>query len=182
MRNFLDRAKDERSFVALTGLDRPTFDNLLREFTVCFKKRLRRKSGKSHQRRAGGGRKSVLGSIENQLFFILFYLKSYPTFDVLAFTFEISLGCAAASVHRLLPILERAQKNLLVLPKRPSNHQREIKEIKELIDKQENIVVDATERPHFRPKNKDDQKKFYSGKKHRHTVKIPLSPMLKGGF
>ena len=168
MKNFLNRVQDERSFAALTGLDRPAFDNLLKEFSSCFKRRLRQKAGKSHQRRTGGGRKSILGSIENQLFFILFYLKSYPTFDVLAFTFEISLGCAAESVHRLLPILERAQKNLSVLPKRPSDKPNALKE---LIEKQGSIIIDATERPHFRPKNKDAQKKFYSGKKHRHTVK-----------
>jgi len=134
MTSFLDRVKDERSLEALTGLARPAFNNLLEEFIPCFKKRVRRSrrnAKKRHQRRAGGGRKSILGSIENQLFFILFYLKDYPTFDVLAFTFGISRSCAAASVHRLLPILERAQKNLQVLPKRPSNDPREIRQLVE---------------------------------------------------
>ena len=171
MTNFLDRVKDERSLKALIGLDHPAFNKLLEEFTPCFKQRLRRyrrKAKKRHQRKPGGGRKSILGSIENQLFFILFYLKSYPTFDVLAFTFGISLSCAAASVHRLLPILERAQKNLRVLPKRPSDDPGEIMQ---LIKNNEHIIVDATERPHFRPKDKEAQKKFYSGKKHQHTVK-----------
>jgi len=171
MANFLDRVKEERSLEALIGLARPAFDKLLEEFIICFKRRVRqsqKKARKRPQRKPGGGNKSLLGSIENQLFFILFYLKSYLTFDVLAFTFEISRGCAAASVHRLLPILEQAQKNLQVLPKRASDNPGEIKQ---LIENNEHIIVDATERPHFRPKDKKAQKKFYSGKKHQHTVK-----------
>ena len=171
MTNFLDGVENERSLKALTGLARPEFDKLCEEFILCFKKdppQHPKKSRKRHQRNSGGGRKSALGSPENQLFFILFYLKSYPIFDVLAFTFKISLACAAESVHRLMPVLTRAQENLQVLPKRPSDNP---KEIIQLIESNDKIIIDATERPHFRPKNKNEQESHYSGKKHQHTVK-----------
>ena len=72
MANFLDRVKEERSLEALTGLARPAFDKLLKEFILCFKRRVRqsqKKAGKRHQRKPGGGNKSILGSLENQLFF-----------------------------------------------------------------------------------------------------------------
>ena len=36
------------------------------------------------------------------------------------------------------------------------------------------ILIDVTERNHFRPKNNQLQKKYYSGKKKRHTVKNTL--------
>ena len=37
-----------------------------------------------------GGRDPVLDTPEKQLFFTLFYLKTYPTFDVLGFHFGLS--------------------------------------------------------------------------------------------
>ena len=91
------------------------FEKLLKEFTTCLKedqlKNRRIKPKKYRKRKIGGGRKSALGLPENQLFFILFYFKNYPTYDVLAFTFNISRGCAFASVQRLLPVLKQTQKN-----------------------------------------------------------------------
>ena len=141
MINFLDEVENERSLKALTGLAHHEFDKLREEFVSCLKKdppQRTEKSVKCHQRNPGGGRKSALGSPENQLFFILFYLKSYPTFDVLAFTFKISLTGAAESVHRLMPVLTRAQKNLQVKPKRPSD---DPKEIIQLIERNDKIII-----------------------------------------
>ncbi|RKZ35582.1 MAG: hypothetical protein DRQ41_15735 [Gammaproteobacteria bacterium] len=36
------------------------------------------------------------------------------------------------------------------------------------------VLIDVTEKNHFRPKNNSKQKKYYSGKKKRHTVKNTL--------
>lgn len=44
--------------------------------------------------RPWGGRDPVLDTPEKQLLFTLFYLKSYPTFDVLGFHFGLSAGHA----------------------------------------------------------------------------------------
>jgi hypothetical protein len=163
--------EDDRQLRALTGLARPEFEKLLEEFIRCLKKgrpKNCRKPQKKRKRKLGGGRKSALGSAANQLLFILFYMKSYPTFDVLAFTFGISLGCASESVQRLLPLLKQAQDNLHTLPKRTSDNP---KEIKQLIENNDKIIIDATERPCCRPQKPSKQKKYYSGKKGRHTVK-----------
>ena len=43
---------------------------------------------KARQRRYGGGRKPRLASMEDKLFFILFYYKVYLLQEVLAFLFE----------------------------------------------------------------------------------------------
>jgi len=113
--NISEALKDDRQLKSLIGLGRDEFEKLLNEFTSFLKddkhKNRKGKSKKHRQRKIGGGRKSALGSPENQLAFILFYLKSYPTYDVLAFTFNISRGCAFESVQRLLPILKQTQKN-----------------------------------------------------------------------
>jgi len=46
------------------------------------------------------------------LFFVLFYLKTYPTFDVLGFHFGLSARHAHDHVEFLMRILERALANL----------------------------------------------------------------------
>lgn len=130
--------QDDRQLRALMGLGREDFGKLLHEFIACLqedrRKNRRRKPKKRRQRKIGGGRKSALGSPENQLLFILFYLKNYPTYDVLAFTFNISRGCAFASVQRLLPILKKTQENLKVLPKRTTDDpQKSCNSLKALI-------------------------------------------------
>ncbi|MDS4022223.1 MAG: transposase family protein [Candidatus Competibacter sp.] len=144
----------------------------MNEFTSCLKedkhKNRKGKSKKHRQRKVGCGRKSALVSPENQLAFILFYLKNYPTYDVLAFTFNISRGCAFESVQRLLPILKQTQKNLKVLPKRTTDDPQELLQLIESVDR---ILIDATERPVQRPQKKAQQEKHYSGKKGFHTVK-----------
>jgi hypothetical protein len=89
---------------SLTGLSRKGFDRLLNAFSACLeemKQEQYRKNRRRRKRRPGGGRKGALVTAENKLFFILYYLKNYPTFDVLAFTFEISLS--KAQENRLVP-------------------------------------------------------------------------------
>ncbi len=170
--NLSQALNDDRQLKALIGLGRGDFEKLSNEFSSCIKedrhKNCRGKPKKHRQRKRGGGRKSALGSPEHQLFFILFYLKNYPTYDVLAFTFNISRGCAFASVKRLLPMVKQAQKNLNVLPKRPTDDPQELLQLVENVD---HILIDATERPIQRPQKPARQKKHYSGKKGFHTVK-----------
>lgn len=174
--NVPDILHDDRQLRALTGLGRNQFESLLGEFTACLEKdqarRRRRKLKKPRQRRPGGGRKSALGSSENQLLFILFYLKNYPTYDVLAFTFGISRGCASESVQRLLPLLKQAQKNLQVLPKRTLDAPQELLQI---IESTEHILIDATERPIQRPTKSARQKNITAERNALTRLKIPHS-------
>ncbi|EJP05548.1 DDE family endonuclease domain protein [Leptospira interrogans str. UI 13372] len=44
------------------------------------------------------GRKSILQDIEENLFFILFYLKTYPTYDVLGAVFKMDRTTACKLV------------------------------------------------------------------------------------
>lgn len=164
--------QDDRKLRALIGLGRDDFDKLLQEFIACLEedrlKNHRGKSKKPRQRKIGGGRKLALGSPENQLIFVLFYLKNYPTYDVLAFTFNISRGCAFASIQRILPILKKAQEKLKILPKRTTDDPEKLKQLIENVD---HFLIDATERPIQRPQKPASQKKHFSGKKGFHTVK-----------
>jgi hypothetical protein len=172
MRTFkLITIRHERQFRAFTGLSEKEFDRLLSEFTKAlestrqqhYKKHLRQR-----QRKPGGGRKGALSTPELKLFFILFYLKTYPTFDVLGGFFDLSPAKAHENVVKLLPMLKRAEKNLRVLPHR---HFKPTPDGQKNTDKKQQIIIDATERPCSRPHHARKQKHYYSGKKHQHTLK-----------
>ncbi len=169
---------DDRQLKALIGLGRDDFEKLSNEFCSCIKENQletrRKKPRKPRQRKIGGGRKSALGSPENQLFFILFYLKNYPTYDVLAFTFSLSRGCAFASIQRLLPLVKQTQKNLKILPKRTTDDPQELLQ---LIESTDHILIDATERPIQRPQKPARQKKLIAAKKAFIPSRTPPSPI-----
>ena len=162
--NVSEVVNDDRQLRSLIGLGRDEFEKLLNEFTSCLKgdqrKNHKGKPKKHRRRKIGGGRKSALGLPEAQLLFILFYLKNYPTYDVLAFTFNISRGCAFESVQRLLPILKQTQKNLKVLPKRTTDDPQELLQLVESVD---HVLIDATERPIQRPQKPARHKSPYRG-------------------
>jgi hypothetical protein len=124
-----------------------------------------------------------LRNIESKVFFILFYFKCYPTFDVLSWLFDLERGRAnraaafgcessypkrAAWVHRLQGILETALGKKMVLPERKLES---IEQFVERFPEVKAVIFDGTERPVQRPKEASKQKEHYSGKKKRHTRK-----------
>jgi len=120
------------------------------------------------KRAPGGGRKSSLETGREKLFFVLFYLKCYSTFDVMGFFFDLSRSNANRWIHRLLDVLEKSLGHKLVLPKRKI---RSVEEFFQLFPEAKEVFIDGTERPLQRPKDKEKQKKNYSGKKKAHEQK-----------
>ena len=57
----------------------------------------------------------MLASPEQKLLFILFYLKTYPTFDVLGATFGLPRSKACEHAHRPATALKRCWRTLGVL-------------------------------------------------------------------
>ena len=174
--------RNERQFKALTGLPRKIFDILLQEFEKSLKdvpSHRDRKHTKPRQRKPGGGRKGVLSTPEQKHFFILFYLKSYPTFDVLGALFDLSPPKAEENVNKLLPVLKKAEQQLRVLPHRHFKPKAPSEQDSENTQK---IIIDATERPLCRPHHARQQKNYYSGKTHRHTLKNTVIADLNRGI
>jgi len=164
----IDRAlENERLLRALTGLNRNAFDKLCEVFEVVYQEQLERDPN-PRKRAKGGGRKVRLQSIEAKLFFILFYFKCYPTFDVLGLLFELERGRSNRWVHRLQGLLETALGKKMVLPERKIES---IEQFLQCFPEVKVVIVDGTERPVQRPKDAQKQKECYSGKKKRHTRK-----------
>jgi hypothetical protein len=122
--------------------------------------------GQQRQRAAGAGPKSVLQSPEAKLFFILFYLKAYPTQDVMGSLFGLSQSQVCAWVGRLLPLLQQFMAVHL-----PARHGRELSEVLASIPEVKEVLLDGTERPISRPEHKRGRDAHYSGRRKRTTVK-----------
>ena len=159
--------RTDRMSKSLTGLKPSEFWALVPDFDFYYKE-FEGKRKKKRKRKLGGGRNSYIETIEEKLFYILWYMKTYPTFDVASFNVGFVRSSACTWVHDLLPILELTMKRKFVLPQRkisdPEEYFRLFPEAKE-------VFVDAVERLKQRPKNKKAQQKAYSGKKKAHTRK-----------
>lgn len=150
---------------SLTGLSRYEFNLLVPQFERIF---LEHANAKDRQRKVGGGAKGVLKTIEGKLFFMLFYLKVYPTFDLAGFIFGVNRSRPCEWKGDFLPMLEEALGREYVLPKRKI---RSMEEFLQAFPDAKDFFEDGTERRTRRPKNPKNQKRQYSGKKKMHTRK-----------
>lgn len=165
--NIASALRTNRLCAALTGLNVSEFTQLVPEFEWNYNE-YRAKQKPDRQRKVGAGRGSYIETVKEKLFYILWYMKTYPTFDLASFQVGFSRSSACDWVHDLLPVLEQTLKRKLVLPQRkisdPEEYFRLFPEAKE-------VFVDAVERLKQRPKGKMRQNKTYSGKKKAHTRK-----------
>lgn len=159
--------KDDRQMKAVIGMGKDEFQALLPAFSLAWHVEL--KLASPHRvRKVGGGKKGALPTMEDKLFAVLLYLKTYPTFDVLGFLTDRERSRACRSTHFLLGALERALGRKLVLPERKITS---VEEFFEKFPEARDIFPDGTERPVQRPKDAKKRKKLYSGKKKRFTRK-----------
>ncbi len=162
---------DERQFKALTGLPRPAFDKLLTMFKVCYQEIIQEnyvQNKAQRKRKPGAGQKGRLNTLDKKLFFLLYYLKTYPTFDVLGYHFGLDRSKACTNIHHLFPVLLKTLERLKVVPKRQFHS---LEELHATFADIAELFIDATERPHCRPQEAQAQKEKFRGKKKQHTVK-----------
>jgi hypothetical protein len=163
--NIQKAMQDDRLMRAVIGMGKKEFYKLLAKFAPLAG---RIKHKRNRKRKAGAGRKHTLETAEQKLFYMLFYMKCYPTFDVAAFFFGVDKSQAKRWVDELRVILEKSLGKAMVLPVRKI---RSVKEFLERFPAVKELLIDGTERPVQRPKNKQKQKERYSGKKKKHTQK-----------
>src|SRR2546430_8282787 len=99
--------RDDRQMKALTGLSQDQFDHLLPVFRDMYQSSQQKtyeegRASGTRRRKPGGGSKGKLPTMAEKLQFVLYYYKTYPTFDVLGTQFETDL-----SVWGVFPVLTR---------------------------------------------------------------------------
>ena len=165
-----EEVKDHpRRFRACTSLDVAESEQLLPHFERAWDAFVQETfiKGKDRQREYGGGRKATLAKVEDKLFFILFYFKTYPLQEVMGLLFGLGQSQVNMWVHRLSKVLRMALGTARHLP------EREPADLEAVLANCEGLefMIDGTERRIQRPTDPQDQKKYYSGKKKAHTCK-----------
>ena len=115
--------RDDRQMRALTGVSTAKLAVLESAFATAWVEEKERVyleqlvQGK-RQRKPGAGQKGKLPTMREKLLFLLYYLKVYPTFDVLGAQFGMNRSKACENVHAMRPVLNKALQNLGVMPHR----------------------------------------------------------------
>lgn len=165
--------RDDRHLKSLTGVSQVEFDKLLITFTEVYQAEVQRayETGLAagvRQRKVGGGAKGKLPTMTDKLLFVLYYYKTYPTFDVLGTQFAMARSKAHQNLYKLSSILHKSLVELGMMPYREFKTPDELKLALQGLDQ---IIIDATERAYRRSQDDAKQQDHYSGKKKRHTVK-----------
>ncbi len=147
--------KKPATFRQFTGLTVPAFVRLQEDLAPVLAERRAKARRRPRRRSPGAGRKPKLGA-DDRLLLVLMYYRMYVTQAVLGGLFGIDAGTAC----RIIREVGLALAGVFRIPERKVRVQP---------DELSEAFVDATERPIHRPKR--GQKRYYSGKKKRHTVK-----------
>ncbi len=157
---------NEKTFISLTSLTISEFNELCKTFSRQWEKY----TNQEFRDPKNGGRPPSLKSFEDRLFFILFYLKTYPLQEIIAYCFSINQGTANVLIHQLSHILKLTLAELSYVPARITEEMMNRLQLEET----QPYAIDGTERPIVRPLDNKVQKMFYSGKKKHHTIKNNL--------
>ena len=165
----LSQAKrSDRLMKATTSLTVAEFEALAQPFAKLWEglQAEQTAEGTPRQRQPGGGCKGALATAELKLFFILFYYKAYPTQDLMGLLFGFTQGQVSDWVGRLTAAVGR----LLPLHK-PARRVRDLRDLLAREPALQEVIIDGTERRLPRPTHAGRQRRYYSGRKKRHTVK-----------
>lgn len=150
--------KNPLYFRRLTGITAEKFDEIYEQLEPKYqefnRKRLENKN-KNRKRRVGAGSQFKL-ALEDRLLMLLIYYRTYSTHIFLGFLFNIDDSNVSRNINPLQPLLAKIFK----IPE---------KKITMSEDEITDLFFDGTEQQTNRPKK--GQKKWYSGKKKRHTIK-----------
>lgn len=174
MMKYFYLSQHPKVFLKMTGLRVNEFDKLLTdvlpEFLEAEESRLDRVD---RQRELGGGRRAKL-EVRDQILLSVIWLRLYPTQDVLGYFFGVSQSVVSNYVSHVLPVLEQAGRDMMRRPdpgrKRRRSLDQLLAEMPEIV-----IVIDSFEQKVQRPPDKDEQQRYYSGKKKMHTLKSQVA-------
>lgn len=114
--------------------------------------------GELEGRKKCSGRRSHTATLEDKVLCVMMYYRTYITHEFLGYMFNLH----NSNICRLLKKIEPLLAKKITIKKDRSLTPDKILE----------LIADVTEQPTRRPKRK--QKKSYSGKKKRHTIKTEI--------
>jgi hypothetical protein len=161
MLTYLGVKDNDKQLQSLVGMSKKDFELLHNDYQVTWTKYIDhyKVNGtvriRPHRIRKDGD----LERTEDQLLFILHYLKSNSIQEHHAAAYGMRQSHANAWIHLLLKLLHQTLRGLGQLP------QRNASKLKKLLANIKEVYIDGTERDIQRPSDNETQKAHYSGKK-----------------
>lgn len=143
-------------------------------FAVALPELLRRREAHqqnkpARKRKVGGGRKRLLAPYQ-EILLTLIYLRHNVAFCVVGALFGVSADVAENTFHEVVEVLrDVCPKERFEAQKRWQKGQPSWQP-----DAETRVLIDSFETPVPRPCAKEKQKRLYSGKKKRHTLKTQV--------
>jgi len=174
-----------RRLYRMTGLTLDQFQTLTQRLAPRWTQAERARLSRRPRRRAlGAGRKYKLVTLGDKLLCLLVFYRFALTDELLGGLFGLDASTVCRLQAKLEPLLEQAADPAL---RRPLRRQlppgaKKISAWEELLrvcPEFAEVVTDATEQPRQRPPRRS-QRRWYSGKKRRHTVKTQVTVNRRG--
>jgi hypothetical protein len=152
------RLRRSASFQRLAGVSVTTFDQMLTQLSGLW--------AKAEARKQKAGRPWETGGLEDHLLIMLIYYRCYVTQEFIGFFYNVDKSAICRAIQRV----EKLAKPLFAVKREPRVSRTEA----------EALIIDCTEQPIHRPGDDAVQKRHYSGKKKRHTLKNEYIVTKKG--
>jgi len=176
------------AFTSLSGLTLDGFEALYQDFAAFYttdRQQSLTRRGLPRRRAAGAGAKFSQDG-RTRLLMALVWLRTYPTYEVLAFLFSLNKANAQRGVMDVLATLE---SHTVFVCERPAKERQKLRSVQAVMDAFPDVrlVIDAKEQRVQRPGGEDGegnsrQRPFYSGKKKAHTLKTQVAVAPDGSF
>lgn len=169
--------KNPKEIKRLLGIDQEPLRQLVAQAELIHSQKQEEiEKNKLRVNKKGGGKKPKL-SPQEQILLTLVYLRHSPTFQLLGIQFGVSETTANDIFHYWLPIISEALPPSLL--EQVKKFEGDYEWLQELLSEVQ-LIVDTSEQARERPRDYQEQKEFYSGKKKNHTRKNQLIVLPEG--
>jgi hypothetical protein len=169
MLTYSELARNPTRFKRLTGLRLAEFEELLDTLIPVWAAAEQARLARPDRVRAVGGGRSQALPLCTQLVLVLLWLRLYLTCEALGALFGLHKSTVSRTARRLVPLLR--QVSAIDWPSPPAKGQG--KDLDQALHDHPDLlhILDVTEQPVQRPKDKGREKAYYSGKQRDHTCK-----------
>ena len=162
-------ASRPRHFHNFTGFTVAEFQKLSETIREDWEQARTLRLKRHRQRKAGGGSKLKLPTLEDRLLVYCVYAKLYPTYLFLEYLFGVDESTVCRIVQEMSGLLGRT-----IIVRKGGKRISTLEELREVIPDLDEVLIDATEQRVNRPEQKKRRKQHHSGKKKAFTIKTQL--------
>jgi hypothetical protein len=159
-------------FRALTGLSINEFETLYEQTASAIESYEESRLSQRKRKREIGAGSQHTHDARNRLLMGMIWLRQYPTYEVLGFIFDLHKSNICRNLKGVLAVLREQLGDAISWPDAARRKQKMDQFMEEFAEVA--AIVDATEQATQRPQDEEAQKKHYSGKKKRHTLKTQI--------